>query len=341
MVDKIKQSVFGLACRFAACDIEDTIVVTGQARSGTTWLAEMLRSLPGYKCINEPLSTGSNPEVGRHGFDGRNCLKPGDQMPELEAYMEQILTGQMYKSWLWRFEADGATGQLAEQLSNRKLIVKFIRAQRMVQWLLDRFDVRGAVHIIRHPCAVVASMREMKWYRQEKLREFHGDSMVDQVIISPIPDAVRSKFAPILQRIETNEEVLAARWCLDHYFLFQHNAREGNGHPWTLTSYERLLTEAEQELERILGGFGEEVPDQMRKQFDVPSSSAANSLETDRIQHQLSKWKEKLDPDQIGRVLQIVDDFGLDFYTDDLHPDYDRLMQFQWKDINPTVAHAA
>jgi hypothetical protein len=341
MVDRIRQSIFGLSCRITSCDIEDTIVVTGQARSGTTWLAEMLRSLPNYKCMNEPLSTGSNPEVGRNGFDGRNCLAPGDRLPEFEAYMERILTGQMYKSWLWRFEADNGVQRLAEQLSNRKLVVKFIRARRMVQWLPDRFDVRGAVHIIRHPCAVVASMREMKWYRQGKLREFHGDSMVDQVIISPIPDSVRSKFDPVLQGIDTNEEVLAARWCLDHYFLFHHHATDGNGHPWILTSYERLLTEAEQELKRIVGAFGEKVPDRMREQFDVPSSSAASSLETDRIQRQLSKWRDKLDAEQIEDILRVVDEFGLDFYAEDLHPDYDRLMQYQRKAERPTPIHAA
>jgi hypothetical protein len=255
--------------------------------------------------------------------------------------MGQILTGQMYKSWLWRFEADGPTGRLVEQLSNRKLIVKFIRAQRMVHWLLDRFNVRGAVHIIRHPCAVVASMREMKWYRQEKLREYHGDSLKQQVIISPIPESVKTRFEPVFRRIRTNEEVLAARWCLDHYFLFHENAKAGNGHPWILTSYEHLLTKQADELERVVNALGKDVPERMRDRFDVPSSSAASSLETERIHKQLSKWRKKLSTDEVDRILRIVDDFGLDFYSKNVHPDYDRLMQFQRNEVKPTVSHAA
>jgi hypothetical protein len=336
MHNRVKQKIFEFACRISSCDIKDTIVVTGQARSGTTWLAEMLRALPGYKCMNEPLSTGSNPEVGENGFDGRSHLTPGECLPDLEVYTEKILTGQMYKSWLWRFESEDMLSRLVEQVSNRKLVVKFVRAQRMVHWLLDRFDVRDSVHIIRHPCAVVASMREMKWYRQEKLKEYHGNSLKQQVIISSIPDAVRERFEPVLRRIDTNEEVLAARWSLDHYFLFHWNAKE-SGHPWILTAYERLLMERASELERIVTAMGETVPEQMLEQFEVPSSSAYGSLETDRIHRQLSKWREKLTPAQIDDILRIVDDFELGFYTEDLQPVYDRLMQFQRDNVKPTT----
>jgi hypothetical protein len=37
---------------------------------------------------------------------------------------------------------------------------------------------------------------------------------------------------------------------------------------------------------------------------------------------QLSKWKKTLSEEQVERILKIVSDFGLDFYTKDIEPDY-------------------
>ncbi len=52
---KLQRSAFTLAGRIGACKIEDTIVLAGSPRSGTTLLLESLHKLHGYKAINEPL----------------------------------------------------------------------------------------------------------------------------------------------------------------------------------------------------------------------------------------------------------------------------------------------
>ena len=40
---------------------------------------------------------------------------------------------------------------------------------------------------------------------------------------------------------------------------------------------------------------------------------------------QLSKWKKYLSEKQIQRILKVVSDFGLDFYTEDIEPDYNNI----------------
>jgi hypothetical protein len=44
---------------------------------------------------------------------------------------------------------------------------------------------------------------------------------------------------------------------------------------------------------------------------------------------QLSKWRDRLSDRQIDRILEIANAFGLDFYTDELEPDYERLSKLQ------------
>jgi LPS sulfotransferase NodH len=103
MLQSIKNAVFRAATRLFPCDLRDTIVVTGSPRSGTTWLLELLRALPGYKALNEPLMY----EEARHelGFSWRTYLNPKEEADEQRAYLETILTGQLGISPAWYFEA--------------------------------------------------------------------------------------------------------------------------------------------------------------------------------------------------------------------------------------------
>jgi len=36
------------------CPLKSTVIIAGTGRSGSTWLAEILRGLRGYKYLNEP-----------------------------------------------------------------------------------------------------------------------------------------------------------------------------------------------------------------------------------------------------------------------------------------------
>ena len=44
-----------------------------------------------------------------------------------------------------------------------------------------------------------------------------------------------------------------------------------------------------------------------------------------KTKEQSAKWKKFLSDEQIKRILSIVSDFGLDFYTEDIEPDYENI----------------
>jgi hypothetical protein len=320
---KTKNRIFKATGRLGTCAVEETVVIAGVPRAGTTWMLELLRHLPGYKALNEPLMYE---EARReHGFGWHKHLAPGTEAPVQRRYLERVLTGRLGVSPAWFFEADARPTQLLEHATRDRLVVKFCRLNRMLHWFADQFAVRGIVLVVRHPCAVVASMLRHGAWEEDKL---HGGSRRAQALHGGVlPETLRDPFGPVLNRLSTRVGVLATHWCLDHYIpLIQH----ANGtYPWILAPYERLLTRGRRELVRITDALDVERTESMAKQLREPSSSVEDPVRPD-VERQLSKWRRHLSDEQIERILEVVDTVGLSsLYTGALEPDYDRLNSYQ------------
>jgi hypothetical protein len=305
------------------CNIRETIVVSGSPRSGTSWLGPLIGIAPGYCYSHEPLQLKQFPEGKRVGLEWRTHIHPGESRSEIEDYMEKVLTGQIGKP---RPVGDGGFTKI---LKNRKLVVKFVRANRMLGWLNRRFPLKAILVILRHPCAVVSSQITMgdgdigPWKNvpppePDKIQTHFGGR---------IPDDAVEKFGDLLKSIETREGTLAATWCLDQYFLFNHylNSKTVKTCPWIFTSYEGLLEEGPNELKRIYREMEIEVPENMEGYMKKPSNVSSSDLNLINLERQLSKWKEKLTDEQINEISGIVKEFKLDFYTEDTRPNKKRL----------------
>lgn len=321
---KLQRSAFTLAGRIGTCNIEDTIVVAGSPRSGTTLLLESLHKLPGYKAINEPLIKKKIRK--KYGFTLRSYVASGQTDSQKRKFLEDVLQGQMDMSARWLFESGSTWGQIFEHGTRGKLLVKFCRITRMLPWFAEQFDVRGIIYIIRHPCAVVNSMLRFgpwdKWNWEYILKDSVASPTVQ---IDHLPDSVQNTFAPVIERISTKTEAFTLLWCLDNYLPLIHSSK----HPWTLVPYEKLITQNHVELRRICTALGAEVDNEILKTLDKPSSSVKEKIK-ENADAQLLKWKQQLSPKQIDEILSIVDETGLSkFYSDSIEPDYQQLSVLQ------------
>jgi len=75
-------------------DIKNTLVITGSPRSGTTWLMEILRVIPGYTSLFEPLNPIYFPESFETGFRSRTYLSPNKDWQIGQEYLRKNFTGQ-------------------------------------------------------------------------------------------------------------------------------------------------------------------------------------------------------------------------------------------------------
>lgn len=300
--------------------IRDTIIISGTPRAGTTWLAEIMSTTSGYTNVFEPLHPVRFPEAGKLGFQPRTFLRPGTSWSEGRQYIERALTGRVVIN---RYEG---IDKLVSNLISNKLIVKFVRANRFLPWMVQEFPVRSSILIIRHPCAVIASQMQSGHYgynepytgqdifpgKERILKEIKQLGCFDENIIN--------KF----EYVKSKEEVLALIWCMDNYVPLSSLCVNS----LILVPYEKLVGDGAESLQRIFDLCEIETPEKAIKRLHRPSKKASNDLKVKNVQQQLSKWKKYLSGQQIARILRIVNEFGLCFYTEDPEPDYRELKTF-------------
>jgi hypothetical protein len=129
-------------------DAEDTIIICGSRRSGTTWLMELLSKIPGYITIFEPFQPSWFPGSRRFSPD------PSPDQEGIREYLQDVLEGRarcsssIYKVNLFN---------LRQRLLGDKLLIKFVRANKLVGLIKDQLEARCIIYLIRNPYAVVSS----------------------------------------------------------------------------------------------------------------------------------------------------------------------------------------
>lgn len=268
----------------------------------------MLR-LRGSLLVWEPLVPDKIRSWNGERVDWHQAVPPDTRWPRLEAYLDSVLHGSALRINR-RLPRDHSVAKL---IRAKRLVIKFCRVSRMLPWMVSRYPHLRPIHIIRHPCAVVASqLRHPEWQSSFSPRFEFLDGPY-----SGLYDA----YQPLLQGKHTREEKLAVNWCLDHLFaLRSHDPRT----PGTvICAYEKLVTDGVSEVQRIANAVGIERPDVHEQRMKQPSSTTERGSPVLAGGNQLLGWRNELSNDQVKRILNIVCAFGLgDLYCEAPELDY-------------------
>lgn len=166
-----------------------TLLVSGTARSGTTWLAEILARATRSRLMFEPLAPRALPagvEVPEFA-----CLRPGARMPSLEAHLRRVFDGRIRDPWI---------DKQPVTCRPRGRLVKSVRTSFMLSWLAQEFPDLGFVFVTRDPWSVVRSRIAMGWDPLPDLCALLGQpSLLDA--LGPLGDRVRGA----RDRLETGD----------------------------------------------------------------------------------------------------------------------------------------
>jgi hypothetical protein len=288
--------IMGMLRRY---DLRSTIVISGAPRSGTTWAAEVLNTIPGSTLLYEPLYLRSNPLLKEIGFRWQTHFNPTDRRPAARAYLKKALEGKVLNRWTL------SRARLDSVLSTTTWIVKFVRANMLLGWMVRQFPIAPPLVIIRHPCAVVASQLRMgAWGHVSAPAE------------CPEFFDMYPQFIPIRDGVKHLDEILAVQWCMEYFVIL----KEPAPHPWLLVAYEDLVSDSEGCFSSLFGHFKKNMPPAGYAFIHKDSSTTVRDGFSSH-DGRLTSWKKYLEKEQIKRILKVTEAFGIDMYTDEIGPD--------------------
>ena len=300
--------------------IHDNIFLFSQPRSGSTWLAETLCSIPESAMIDEPLWRGSafgygrlpDPETARCketkdlNFYFYQPIPQGEEWPEAEEFFRKLLNVELPYIGLF-METD-----ISKLLKRTSFVFKFCWGNLLLPWLIDQFSIRPIV-LIRHPCAVVASQLHFWNYNLDprfNVPEFHFNDYFKQ-------------YESILRQVDTPEKHLAAMWALNIKLIENHPYRSSK---WLTITYENLYEQYDNEISQIFSWIKRPIPDNIQERKRVPSKSTkAHSLKYINSETQIDSWRDVLSLKQTSDILEIVSAFEIKTYSMEPMPHLENL----------------
>ena len=271
----------------------NSVMVAGTARSGTTWLAEIIASQRPCRIMFEPFHSQLVSEF--KAFHYFHYMRPAEPDPELLTYCRRIFTGDIRHKWIDR---------QVEHLFPQYRLIKEIRANLFLKWLNDTFPEVPLLFLVRHPCAVVSSRLQLGWATDTDI-----DSFISQPTL--VEDFLFAKM-DVIHGAKTAAEKHAVIWCIHHLVPFQ----QFQSADLPIVFYEDLCLQPELEIPKIFGLINQTFDQSIYQRLSVRSlTSIANRPSG------IDRWKQDLTFKQIDEVLRIVDAFGLgDLYGSSLEP---------------------
>ena len=279
-------------------DLQNSILVAGTARSGTTWLGDLIASQIPCRTMFEPFNPDLVPEY--RGFHYFQYVRPGSKNHEFHSFARKIFTGEIRNRWI-----DHQT----EQIFPKIRLIKEIRINLALKWLHDNFPEVPIVFLLRHPCAVVLSRMELGWATDSDIEPFLSQPALVADFLSEHQGLIRSA--------KTEEEKHAIIWSISTMVPL----KQLQGGELKIVYYENLCTQPELELPSIFAFTGHQYSPLA---FDTISRPSQTTRETSPIvsgTDKVSYWRKKLNPAQVDNILRVVERFGLDnLYDDSLLP---------------------
>jgi len=295
-------------------------VIAGTGRSGTTWLLDTLAEANGLRAVFEPLHPAGLREAAP--FANR-WVAPDAEWPELERFMARALSGRYLGLWpdlrtrpdrLFDLsEPKALVGQYRRLLGRgvrylrerrRPVLVKFIRANLMLGWLVHRFGAR-VVLVVRHPGGVVASTMKLGG------RDWHHSTRLERYRSEPALAPYLARLEPVLGGDPSPVAAHAALWCIENAVPLELAASWGI----TAVHYESLLLGDEESWKRVLAALDlDRRPP--RELLERPSQQAAPDMRRASFDAaQLGRWRETLGERERALMASVLDAFGVAAYS--------------------------
>lgn len=275
---------------------DSTIFISGMARSGTTWLAEILNHDNSQRDILEPFLPAKVKTA--RAFKTNQYLHPDNSDRVLIQNAKKILSGDFRSRW--------------SDWGNRKFfgtrrIVKDVRTNLMLKWLLRLRPGMPTLFLIRHPLSIHASWKKLGWGRGTETKRGDFEQVISQAELLEDHPLIANGLARIDQADYFEKSIFL--WGILHYVPF----RQLIPQDCLFVFYENLVLKPEEELARIFSHLNKPFDfSTFRHKIRTPSKTNYHEKNFSVAPETLIQgWKRDFSSAEISRTGEILEIFGL------------------------------
>lgn len=270
-------------------ELSRAVAVVGSARSGTTWLGDLLAAGLKARIVFEPFHPVHVPEAARFGL--MPYRTPDDEDPRFLEFCRSVFSGELRGSWVDR---------QASRILPAGRVVKCVRANLFSAWLRARLSDLPVVVLVRHPTSVVRSRMEVGWDPSMDVEALLGNGRLVRHHLGDHYDWARS--------LRTEEERNALVWGIHHLVTFRQR------HPLTgseVVFYEDLLADPAAVLTGLYDRLGRPSARTPERRLRRPSSTARTPRAAEK--GGAGGGISRLGAERAARVRAVVERLGLDW----------------------------
>lgn len=235
------------------------IIIVGSARSGTSWLSEVIARQFRYRMLFEP-EHEFNTKKGKLICD--KWLRTEASSVDANRYLKKVLNNQVDSDWIGQISNRKYKMHLWPFIP-KKYIIKFVRANLSAKYINENFKV-PLIHIIRNPYDVLASQQRVKFPWLYNLEHFKQQKDLVQVVKENFKfDLIEDTkaFTPL--------QILTVRWCLENVLPLQ--ILEPYQYKHRIVKHEDLRSDIQVFLD-LCKEFDVEPLSNIEKEYQRPSS---------------------------------------------------------------------
>jgi hypothetical protein len=287
-------------------DFENSIFLGGSARSGTTWVSDIINYNNEYRYMFEPFHPG---KVGIcKGFRPKQYLRPEDRREEFLIPARTILSGGIRSEW---------TDFLNDRFISWRRLIKDIRVNLMLGWIRANFPGMPMILLLRHPCAVASSKTHLRRRRKSRLPRGWKPRLDDFLSQRDLVEDFLIPFTEEMRSARDDFERDIFSWCIENYVPLKQFG-PGELH---LTFYERLCEDPADEVGRLFAFLGRDFDQSVFEKINRPSRVSRPKSAILSGESLVAGWRKHVTDAQLERAVEILGLFGLDeIYFEELMP---------------------
>ncbi len=282
------------------------IIIFSTARSGTTWLAEILATQGPFKIVNEPFNLRVPVVRDTLGFNTWESLLQPQNRERMADYLKAFEDGR--DSDL-RFKRETPFSEFWHLVTDRILYKILFACEDDIDWFAGRLDAHVIV-LLRHPIPVALSREECPRLQSFLVPPFSEHFSAEQLAFARHLIATGSSF-----------EVAVLDWCLQNVLpLRQRKAG------WLVLGYEQLVVDPQSVIDVLAARLDlHDKPAMVQAVFRASNSTTKSGADSRNVLRDpaklrenrewlIQRWKKQVSPEQEDAAYGILERFGIDFY---------------------------